>query len=287
MKIITTSLIVAISLSTLTVAAQEESKKKPQDDFEQYKKNSEQDFQDFKNKREAELKKMKDEYQDYYNEMMGLKKYYAEKKDTAKLNVVDGIISYEKSINDALGDPMKVTENVKFDPGNNNQPVKVETEKKDEPVALTHAAAQPAVTAQPTTSAIDPSLAPLTKANAIVTSPFGLRMHPILKRPMKHNGVDLGAKFGSEIYAAGDGKVILTNFNSISGNYLVVEHKDGQSSSYAHLSKIAVSKGDMVSKGQIVGYVGSTGRSTGPHLHYEVRTKGTPVDPKNYLLEYK
>lgn len=306
--LLTTSWIVAILFSALTVLSQEDGKKKLQDDFEQYKKNREQDFQDFKKKREAELKKMQQEYQDYYNEMTGLKKYYTQKKDTAKAKVVGDIISYEKNISEALGKTLKVTEDVKFEAKQNNQPIKIETKVKEEKkenvqqiqenqvdkkqnetpkINQTENVNQPKIEQPTNATTISPCLTPLPKVKAIITSPFGLRNHPTLGRPVKHNGIDFGSGRGTEIYAADKGKVILSEFNSSFGNYIVIEHKDGQSSAYAHLDKLSVSKGDVVSKGQIIGYTGSTGRSTGPHLHYEVRVNGTPINPKDYLLEYK
>jgi murein DD-endopeptidase MepM/ murein hydrolase activator NlpD len=298
-KFIAIFTITALTLAEFTVSAQEKGKKKMQDDFEQYKKKDARDFQDFKSKQEAELKRMKDEYQDYYNEMMGLKKYYTDKKDTSKLNVVDGIISYEKSINDALGEPLNVTENIKFDPGKNNEPEKHGKAKKVEQNAdipevknpenksPENVPSQTPGPVQPGISAIIPSLTPLLKSNAVITSPFGMRIHPILKVPMKHNGIDFNSKTGTEIFAAADGKVLFRKTNVTSGNYLVIEHANSQSTAYLHLSQFAVSAGDHVTKGQLIGYVGNTGRSTGPHLHYEVRTKGIPVDPKSFLLEYK
>ena len=299
MKSLLTSIsIFAILLSTFTVIAQENGKKKIQDDFEQFKKNRESDFQDFKQKREAELKKMQQDYQDYFNEMTGLKKYYTQKKDTVKAKAVDEIISYEKNISEALGKNLKVTEDVKFEAKPNNQFYKIEPRSKTEQkievkqdnqtptIVLPVALEQPSIE-QPTTITITPSLTPLPKIKAIITSPFGIRNHPTLGRPVKHNGIDFGSGRGTEIYAAGDGKVILSEFNSSFGNYIVIEHKDGQSSAYAHLDRLAISKGDLVSKGQLIGFSGSTGRSTGPHLHYEVRVNGTPVNPKDYLLEYK
>ncbi len=291
-------LISTIAFIAISAFAQETSKKKMQDDFEQFKKTREQDFQSFKQKREAELKKMQQEYQDYYNEMNGLKKYYIQKKDTVKAKVVDDIISYEKNISEALGQPLKVTEEVKYGTTAENKiykippriknEVKIE-EKKDEANPSNN---QPTVTETPktedvSTSTVTPSLTPLPKSKAIITSPFGMRNHPTLGRPVKHNGIDFGSGRGTEIYAASNGNVVLAEFNSSYGNYIVVEHKDGQSTAYAHLDRLAVSKGDAVSKGQIIGYSGSTGRSTGPHLHYEVRTNGTPVNPKTFLLEYK
>lgn len=291
-------LVASIVIACLSGSAQETSKKKMQDDFEQFKKNREQDFQSFKQKREAELKKMQQEYQDYYNEMTGLKKYYIQKKDTVKAKVVDDIISYEKNISEALGQPLKVTEEIKYGTTAENQIYKITPrfkqeqkveEKKDE---VTPSVIQPVQNETPkieetSSSAVTPSLVPLPKSKAIITSPFGIRNHPTLGRPVKHNGIDFGSGRGTEIYAASNGRVALAEFNSSFGNYIVLEHKDGQSTAYAHLDRLSVSKGGVVSKGQIIGYSGSTGRSTGPHLHYEVRTNGVPVDPKDYLIESK
>jgi murein DD-endopeptidase MepM/ murein hydrolase activator NlpD len=317
-KLYTAIWLFAIVFSSLNLFGQEGGKKKLEDDFEQYKKNRSVDFQDFKKKREAELKKMQEDYQNYYNEMTGLKKYYTHKKDTLKAKVVDDIISYEKTISQALGKPLKVTEEVKFESKSNNEPVRIETytpgkienrikvEQKaedqkttDKQQNETQTVKQPEVVSQSivdnqprneetaSTSNISPCLTPLPKTKALITSPFGMRNHPTLGRPVKHNGIDFGSGMGTEIYAADKGKVVVAEFNSSFGNYIVIEHRDGQSSTYAHLSKLEISKGETVAKGQLIGYSGSTGRSTGAHLHYEVRVKGTPVNPKDYLLEYK
>ncbi|RPH32053.1 MAG: hypothetical protein EHM93_11190 [Bacteroidales bacterium] len=298
-KLLTSFWLITIALSAVNVIAQESGKKKMQDDFEQYKKNREQDFQGFKQKREAELKKMQQEYQNYYNEMTGLKKYYTQKKDTVKAKVVEDIISFETNISTALGNSLKVTEEVKFEAKQNNQPYKIEPRTKFEQKkevkqennskenVITPVISEQSNTEQATVSTVTPSLTPLPKSKAKITSPFGLRNHPTLGRPVKHNGIDFGSGRGAEIYAAGNGRVILSEFNNSFGNYILIEHSDGQSTAYAHLDKLAISKGDIVSKGQLIGYSGSTGRSTGPHLHYEVRTNGTPVNPKDYLLEYK
>lgn len=292
-------LLSAFLLIAISTNAQEINKKKMQDDFEQFKKNRKQDFQSFKQKREAELKKMQQEYQNYYNEMSGLKNYYTEKKDTVKLKVVDDIISFEKNISEALGNKLIVTEEIQFKPQANNQLYKIEPRKKYEqkteikqddnqqisnPIVSSSNIEQPK---EESNSKITPSLTPLPKAKAVITSPFGVRNHPTLGRPVKHNGIDFGSGRGTEIYAAAEGNVILSEFNSSFGNYVVIDHNDGQSTAYAHLDKLVISKGDIVSKGQLIGYSGSTGRSTGPHLHFEVRTNGTPVNPKDYLLEYK
>lgn len=116
-----------------------------------------------------------------------------------------------------------------------------------------------------------------------ITSQYGMRYHPILKQNKLHTGMDIGAPSGAKVVAADDGKVITATYNSAYGNMIIIDHGGGISTLYAHMSRFAVSQGAMVKKGQTIGYVGSTGWSTGPHLHFEVRKNGTPVNPKSYL----
>ena len=116
-----------------------------------------------------------------------------------------------------------------------------------------------------------------------VTSPFGWRIHPILHYLKFHTGVDFGVGYGSPIRAADSGTVIYATWMGGYGNVIIVDHGRGISTLYAHQSSLAVSNGTRVSRGQTVGYVGSTGFSTGPHLHFEVRVNGNPVDPMGYI----
>ena len=116
-----------------------------------------------------------------------------------------------------------------------------------------------------------------------VTSGFGSRLHPILGYYRMHTGWDMSAGSGDAISAAAGGRVILAGWFGGYGNCVVVDHGGGVSTLYAHQSSVAVSYGDSVSAGDTVGYVGSTGLSTGPHLHFEVRVDGNPVDPSGYL----
>jgi murein DD-endopeptidase MepM/ murein hydrolase activator NlpD len=116
-----------------------------------------------------------------------------------------------------------------------------------------------------------------------VTSPFGWRMHPILRYRRFHAGIDIGAPSGSAIVAAGSGTVIQAGYNGGYGNVTMIDHGNGVVTVYGHQSSIGVSVGSRVSKGQRIGAVGSTGLSTGPHLHFEVRINGNPVNPMNYL----
>ena len=115
-----------------------------------------------------------------------------------------------------------------------------------------------------------------------ITSPFGYRTHPISGRYSLHRGVDIGAPNGTAIHAARGGVVIVSGVHSSYGNYVVLSHGDGIDTLYAHLSSRAVSRGQTVAQNAVLGYVGSTGSSTGNHLHFEVHVNGTLVDPLNY-----
>lgn len=117
-----------------------------------------------------------------------------------------------------------------------------------------------------------------------LTSPFGMRIHPIKKVWKMHQGVDMSAPQGTPIYAAKSGKVTKTSYQAGgAGYYVSINHGDGFSSVYMHMTHYIVSPGDYVSAGQVIGYVGSTGGSTGPHLHFGIAYNGTYVNPMNYV----
>lgn len=116
-----------------------------------------------------------------------------------------------------------------------------------------------------------------------ITSPFGWRTHPIYGSQAFHSGVDIGASTGTSVAATGNGSVISAGWNGGYGNCVIVDLGNGVSALYGHLSAIYVSSGQTVSAGQSVGAVGSTGASTGPHLHFEMRSYGTAVSPYNYF----
>lgn len=126
---------------------------------------------------------------------------------------------------------------------------------------------------------------PIVLGNGImVTSPFGNRVHPIYKDVRFHKGVDVKAPTGTNLYAIADGVVeIATQMNSGWGKYVKIKNQDGTHALYAHLSGFAVKQGDTVKAGQIIGFVGTTGASTGPHLHFEFHINGNPVDPINII----
>ncbi len=116
-----------------------------------------------------------------------------------------------------------------------------------------------------------------------VTSPFGPRTDPFLGRPALHSGVDLREGFGTEIRATGGGRVVFAGVAGGYGNMVEVDHGNGLTTRFGHMGGFAVSEGQMVIRGTVLGYVGATGRATGPHLHYEVRIDGEPVDPTRFL----
>ena len=116
-----------------------------------------------------------------------------------------------------------------------------------------------------------------------LTSPFGMRIHPITGVETFHYGVDLSAPQGTPIYASRSGQVSTATYGSSGGYYVIINHLDGYSSNYLHMTHYIVSPGEYVVAGQVIGYCGSTGASTGPHLHFAIYKNGTAVNPANYI----
>ncbi len=116
-----------------------------------------------------------------------------------------------------------------------------------------------------------------------ISSGFGPRVHPILGTMRMHNGVDMNASQGDAIKAAAAGRVILAGVKGGFGNTIMIDHGGGMVTLYAHQSRIGASVGQKVTAGETIGYIGSTGLSTGPHLHFEVRINGVPKNPTNYI----
>jgi murein DD-endopeptidase MepM/ murein hydrolase activator NlpD len=120
-------------------------------------------------------------------------------------------------------------------------------------------------------------------ADAMITSGFGARLDPFLGRPALHTGVDFRAAAGSPARATAGGTVIIAGYTGGYGNMVEIDHGNGITTRYGHLSEIDVTVGQVVAKDAIIGHTGSTGRSTGPHLHYEVRVDGAPIDPMTFI----
>ena len=118
---------------------------------------------------------------------------------------------------------------------------------------------------------------------AALTSGYGMRVHPVLGGRRQHKGIDLAEPVGSPVYATADGVVGRADWFSSYGLFISLEHGGNIETRYGHLSRLNVAAGQAVHKGDLIGYVGTTGRSTGPHLHYEVRIAGVAVNPIPYL----
>ncbi len=118
-----------------------------------------------------------------------------------------------------------------------------------------------------------------------ITSPFGKRTDPITNETSEHFGIDINAPLNTEIKASSGGTVIKAETNNYYGNFVIIVHNDGLSTLYGHLNEILVKAGDEIKASDIIGLSGDSGRTTGPHLHFEVRLDNTPVNPLSYLTK--
>ena len=130
-----------------------------------------------------------------------------------------------------------------------------------------------------------PSIQPISKKDLKrIASGFGMRMHPIHKIMKMHAGLDFTAPIGTEIYATGDGVVELAKWNGGYGRCVVINHGFGYKTKYAHCKKLNCRKGQKIKRGEVIAFLGNTGQSSGPHLHYEVIKKNNKVNPVNYFF---
>ena len=129
-----------------------------------------------------------------------------------------------------------------------------------------------------------PTLWPLKGVHGNITTRFGWTIHPFTHLGYLHTGVDIAWALGTPVEATANGTVVQTGYTEDAGNYITIQHKYGFTTRYLHLLEIVTRKGNHVNRGQTIGYLGSTGLSTGPHLHYEVRLGANYVDPMNFLL---
>jgi len=123
-------------------------------------------------------------------------------------------------------------------------------------------------------------------ATTRITSPFGMRLHPILGTRKMHTGVDLGIVAGSEVHATADGVVRRASEDAVNGKVVIIDHGRGVTTAYCHNSELLVHAGEHVHRGQVISRSGSTGRSTGPHVHYQLELGGHPVDPLAFRVAH-
>ena len=130
-----------------------------------------------------------------------------------------------------------------------------------------------------------PSVQPIPNDKTQINSGFGQRLHPILKIIKMHEGLDFTSPIGTQVHATGDGKVTFADYSTNGfGIHVIIDHGFGYETLYGHLEAVSVRVGQKIKRGDVIGLVGNTGLSAGPHLHYEVHKGGVPVDPANYLF---
>ena len=130
-----------------------------------------------------------------------------------------------------------------------------------------------------------PSVQPIPNDKTQISSGFGQRLHPILKIIKMHEGLDFTSPIGTQIHATGDGQVTFADYSTNGfGIHVIIDHGFGYETLYGHLDGVSVRAGQKIKRGDVIGVVGNTGLSAGPHLHYEVHKGGVPVDPANYLF---
>ncbi|GMA99579.1 hypothetical protein PIPA1_23790 [Pelosinus sp. IPA-1] len=144
--------------------------------------------------------------------------------------------------------------------------------------------APPSITPKPAANLVaTPSIWPV---RGTITSGFGWRISPFGDGNELHPGVDIAYTMGAPVVATADGEVVASGPAGGYGNLVQIDHGNGIATLYGHNSQLAVNVGQQVKKGQVIAYAGSTGKSTGPHVHYEVRVNNTPIDPMKYLVSY-
>ena len=129
------------------------------------------------------------------------------------------------------------------------------------------------------------SMPTITPVQGYLSSNFGYRISPFSGYRVIHSGIDIATKYGSPIKATAKGIVVFTGYKPLYGNIVIIDHGNGYITRYGHCSSILVNEGRLVKKGDIIARVGSTGRSTGPHVHYEVLVNGIPINPLSFTLD--
>lgn len=205
---------------------------------------------------QSQYQKERDEFQKQVNELKAL--------EDEKNNIVSGLSDKEKDIQNQIGDLSSYNDNLKkeldqmFKNINNNSSSK----------GISYENAGQGF---------------ITPVSGTITCDFGPRIHPVTHKKGYHTGLDIGVPQGTPVKASKGGVVVRAEYNSVYGNMVIIDHGNGVQTLYGHSSALLVSKGQKVSQGQVIANAGSTGMSTGPHVHFEVRVNGQAVDPKNYI----
>lgn len=311
----TAFLIAIISFCTLQTKAQE------LDTFENFKKQEKAKFQQFKKEYKRQFEIFKKNEQDWNKEILGIdvetpisERVKEKDKDLIAKPLMPKYVNLNASLDNEIKQiKLKVNKIVKQDflPKQKNKSPQLEVKKELveaqkmanpintskvkikspwEEVPMTNASVKTTVTSLDTHKAslieVEKRSIPSSKpilAKYRLSSKFGNRFHPTLFRWRFHGGVDMACPKGTEIHIPADGVVVKSGWNGGYGNYIKVKHGNGYETVYGHLSRVSVKKGEKVKKGDVIGKVGSTGRSTGSHLHYEILKNKKRVNPERFF----
>ncbi|MDI1355641.1 MAG: M23 family metallopeptidase [bacterium] len=260
-------------------------------DFNAYKKEQNDQFRKYSRDQEDSLKLL---YQDYLNyetereqEILSFKNKNVDKVLYKKAMAQEQKNKLEETFVSSKNTAPVATELKEFEKRvpllgtDKTEPLK---DEKTEPLVLLPSRPSSTLIAMET-EANRPVFYPLKKGSFKLTSGYSEnRLHPVLGVNRPHYGQDLSSPTGNAIYATANGIAEIAKFSNSAGNWVMVNHKNGYKTSYMHLSSLNVKPGQSVKKGQLIGYVGTTGYSTGPHLHYEVRKNEVPLNPVKFLL---
>lgn len=197
--------------------------------------------------------------------------------EASKENAINALAQEEREIASEIGDIIEENQDLENEIA---ALIRAEAAKNAAAAAKANAASKPSASASTGSQSSNGYIKPVSGR---VSSPYGWRIHPVLGYRKFHTGVDFAASSGTSVRSVKSGTVILAKYNSSYGNYIIVDHGNGVSSLYAHLRGFNTSYGAKVSQGDTIGFVGSTGMSTGPHLHFEIRINGSHVNPAPYL----
>ncbi len=197
----------------------------------------------------------------------------------------------EKQLTDSLSkEPKKSTptENSRIEGVEKMSRIDTIEQSNPKPISITQVPLLPAEEKKILEQEFDanrPIYIPIMQEDYRISSHFNPnRMHPVLKKPRPHKGIDLAAKTKTPIYVTANGIVEIARFSKSAGNWVMINHKNGYKTKYFHMTSFVVKPNQEVKAGDLVGYVGTTGYSSGPHLHYEIRRRNTPLDPHKFMV---
>jgi murein DD-endopeptidase MepM/ murein hydrolase activator NlpD len=238
------------------------------------------DSEDTKVRLDAEKALLENEKAVLLSEKSSVQTKLAEQRnlEDAKKTLIDNMSQEERELADSIGDIMEENEELEAEIQRMIRAAQEKARKEAEAKAKAEAAK-----GNTSSGSVQSSTGYVRPVAGRVSSPYGYRIHPISGVRKMHTGIDYAAAHGTPVGSTKAGTVIVRTYNSSYGYYIVVDHGGGVSSLYAHLSGFAVSNGQTVKAGQTIGYIGSTGSSTGPHLHFEIRVNGVHKNPANYV----